>query len=111
MQNATKPSLSERFEVSFNQIHEALKRAVNINENRFMVLLRTGARNHQMINTYKKDLEQYAKLRNAMVHEKVAVGYYNAEPNERVVDHIEKIALILTPKFCFEYCYKRSSFL
>ncbi|WP_144647035.1 CBS domain-containing protein [Priestia megaterium] len=97
MTNSKKSSLllSERFEVSFNMIHEALKKIVKIRDDRFTVLLKVGASNHHIINTYKDDLEQYAKLRNAMVHEKVEIGYYIAEPNIKVVEHIEKIASIL----------------
>lgn len=90
------PLHSERFEVSFNQIHDALKKIVKIKEDRFTVLLRNGAINHEVIRTYKNELEQFAKLRNAMVHEKVAVGYYIAEPKVEVVERIEKIASILT---------------
>lgn len=89
-------SLSDRFEVSFNRIHEALKKIVKIHDDRFIVLLRTGARNHPIIDTFKNDLEQYAKLRNAIVHGKSKIGYYIAEPNIKVVEHIEKIASIIT---------------
>jgi predicted transcriptional regulator len=84
--------LSERFEVAFNQVHDAMKDIVNINDDRFVVLVKVGAKKYQMIETFKKDLEQYAKLRNAIVHEKMEIGYYIAEPNARVVEHIEKIA-------------------
>ncbi|MEH7113171.1 CBS domain-containing protein [Neobacillus niacini] len=84
--------LSERFEVAFNQVHDAMKDIVNINDDRFVVLVKVGAKKYQIIETFKKDLEQYAKLRNAIVHEKMEVGYYIAEPNAKVVEHIEKIA-------------------
>ncbi|WP_246941587.1 CBS domain-containing protein [Bacillus pinisoli] len=87
-------NLAERFEVAFNQIHDALKRIVKIKDDRFVVLVRVGAKSHQMIDTYKDDLEQYAKLRNALVHDKLEVGQYIAEPHDNVVDHIEKIAAI-----------------
>lgn len=84
--------LSERFEVAFNQVHDAMKDIVKINDDRFVVLVKVGAKKYQVIETFKKDLEQYAKLRNAIVHEKMEVGYYIAEPNAKVVEHIEKIA-------------------
>lgn len=84
--------LSERFEVAFNQVHDAMKDIVKINDDRFVVLVKVGAKKYQIIETFKKDLEQYAKLRNAIVHEKMQVGYYIAEPNAKVVEHIEKIA-------------------
>jgi predicted transcriptional regulator len=84
--------LSERFEVAFNQVHDAMKDIVQINDERFVVLVKVGAKKYQIIETFKKDLEQYAKLRNAIVHEKMEIGYYIAEPNAKVVEHIEKIA-------------------
>ncbi|MFB3164777.1 CBS domain-containing protein [Neobacillus sp. 179-J 1A1 HS] len=84
--------LSERFEVAFNQVHDAMKDIVKINDDRFVVLVKVGAKKYQIIETFKKDLEQYAKLRNAIVHEKMQVGYYIAEPNAKVVEHFEKIA-------------------
>jgi predicted transcriptional regulator len=84
--------LSERFEVAFNQVHDALRDIVQIKDDRFIVLVKVGAKKYQMIDTYKKDLEQYARLRNAIVHEKMEVGFYIAEPNAKVVSHIEKIA-------------------
>ncbi|MFC4800393.1 CBS domain-containing protein [Neobacillus sp. GCM10023253] len=88
--------LSERFEVAFNQVHNALRDIVQINDERFVVLVKVGAKKYQVIETFKKDLEQYARLRNAIVHEKMEVGFYIAEPNAKVVHHIEKIANILS---------------
>lgn len=88
--------LSERFEVAFNQVHDALRDIVQINDERFVVLVKVGAKKYQVIETFKKDLEQYARLRNAIVHEKMEVGFYIAEPNAKVVHHIEKIANILS---------------
>jgi predicted transcriptional regulator len=103
----TNLKLSERFEVSFNSIHESLKKIVKIHDDRFVVLLRVGAKNHPIIETYIRDLEQYAKLRNAMVHGKNEIEYYIAEPNIKVVEHIEKIAAILgRPNFALSIATK-----
>lgn len=88
--------LSERFEVAFNQIHEALQSIVKINDNRFKVLLDVGSRKHKMIAHYYDELKQYAKLRNALVHDKRELGFYIAEPHVDVVEQIEKIAAIFT---------------
>ncbi|WHY84146.1 CBS domain-containing protein [Neobacillus novalis] len=90
------PLLSERFEVAYNQVHDALRDIVQINDDRFVVLVKLGAKKYQIIETYKKDLEQYARLRNAIVHEKMEVGFYIAEPNAKVVSHIEKIANVFS---------------
>ncbi|KAA0548541.1 CBS domain-containing protein [Bacillus sp. BGMRC 2118] len=92
MKTSTNYQLSERFEVAFNQIHETLREIVKINDDRFKVLLDVGAKRHQMIKEYYDDLKQYAKLRNSIVHDKVEVGFYIAEPHETVVSHIEMIA-------------------
>jgi predicted transcriptional regulator len=100
--------LSERFEVAFNQVHDALKDIVKINDDRFIVLVKAGAQKYQIIETYKRDLEQYAKLRNAIVHEKMEVGFYIAEPNIKVVNHIEQIANILgRPKYALSIATKK----
>ncbi|WP_042460583.1 CBS domain-containing protein [Neobacillus dielmonensis] len=99
---------SERFEVAFNQVHDALRDIVKINDDRFIVLLKTGAKRYQIIEAFKKDLEQYAKLRNAIVHEKRQIGYYIAEPNAKVVHHIEKIANIFSqPNYALSIASKK----
>ncbi|MFS0862102.1 CBS domain-containing protein [Fredinandcohnia sp. 179-A 10B2 NHS] len=85
-------NLSERFEVAFNQIHEVLKKKVKAHTTSFTELVRIGAPHHQVIKKYSDDLLQYAKLRNAMVHEKTDIGFYIAEPHENVVNRLEKIS-------------------
>jgi len=100
--------LSERFEVAFNQVHEALRDIVQINDERFVVLVKVGAKKYQIIDTFKKDLEQYARLRNAIVHEKMEIGFYIAEPNAKVVNHIEKIANVLSrPNYALTIATKK----
>jgi predicted transcriptional regulator len=89
-------NLSERFEVAFNLIDETIKEKVNYHDKRFTVLVREGAKSHQLIDRYKDDLEQYAKLRNAIVHDKKEIGFYIAEPHIEVVKHIEQLAKIFT---------------
>jgi predicted transcriptional regulator len=106
--------LSERFEVAFNQIHEVLKNKVRINDDRFVVLLDRGAKRHHLIANYQNDLKQYAKLRNAIVHDKRELGFYIAEPHTEIVEHIEMIAKVFSrPNYalsiatkdviCFDY--------
>ncbi len=98
--------LSERFESAFNQIHENLKKLVSADTDKFTSLLRYG--NHlKSVQAYQDELYQYAKLRNAIVHEKVSPGYYIAEPHEKVVERIEKIAGISwKTKLCSINCYE-----
>jgi CBS domain-containing protein len=84
---------SGQFEVAFNRIHRCLKELVkNASNDAFVELLNTGFKNHSIIRRYKNELYQFAKLRNAIVHEKVDVDYYIAEPHKEVVARIEEIA-------------------
>lgn len=88
--------LSERFEIAFNQIHGSLKKIVkNTTNDKFSALLRLSS-HHRMIQAFQDELYQYAKLRNALVHEKKAMGYYIAEPHEEIVHRIENIAKVLS---------------
>ncbi|UCZ52901.1 CBS domain-containing protein [Bacillus shivajii] len=88
--------LAERFEVAFNIIDERIKKIVSHYDRRFTALVREGAKTHHLIRFYKEDLEQYAKLRNAIVHDKKEIGYYIADPHIDIVKHIEDIAQIFT---------------
>lgn len=88
---ATTP-LAERFEAAFNRIHKGLMRIVrNARNDSFKALLDEGD-SHAIIRMYSDDLYQYAKLRNAIVHDKVKEHFYIAEPHEEIVLHIEKVA-------------------
>lgn len=73
--------LVERFEVAFNQIHHILKR-LNPNEynDAFMKLLTDSSRKHRVIQQVYYDLKQFAKLRNALVHEKLERKTFIATP-------------------------------
>lgn len=85
-------SHSERFEAAFNRLHKNLLNIVkNTHTDRFSSLVNMGAKKHHLIRHYQEDLYQFAKLRNALVHEKIDIGYYIAEPHEKVVNQIEMI--------------------
>ena len=95
--------LAERFEVAFNQIHASLKRMVPAKTDSFSKLVTFGAKNNSIIREYQDELYQYSRLRNAIVHDKVELGYYIAEPHEEVVNRIEKISAILSkPNYALE---------
>ncbi|MGP4081205.1 hypothetical protein ACTWQL_14950 [Pseudalkalibacillus sp. R45] len=94
MKVAKEYTLSERFEVAFNRIHESLKKMIKINTDKFSALVRHGSK-HKVISTFHEELYQYSKLRNALVHDKTKLGFYVAEPHPEVVARIEKIAEIL----------------
>lgn len=83
--------------MAFNQIHSVLKRLNPHDQNdAFMKLLSEASRRHSYFQSFFVDLKQYAKLRNALVHEKLRMRTYIACPQEEVVLHIEKIARLLT---------------
>ena len=87
---------SERFEIAFNQIHEELKKVVkNADNNTFLDLLHKARNEHTSIRRYFDDLKSYARLRNALVHEKSRENFYIAEPHTEVVEQIETIARFL----------------
>lgn len=84
---------SERFEVAFNQIHRWMQRnARNETTDKFSELLRINYPRHSIIRKYYHDLKMYGRLRNSLVHDKIALDFYIAEPHEKVVEKIEMIA-------------------
>ncbi|WP_028784069.1 CBS domain-containing protein [Thalassobacillus devorans] len=84
--------LAERFEIAFNQIHQQLKMINGYPKNdNFMELLQRSKIKHSVIRHHFDNLKQYAKLRNALVHEKIRDDYYIAYPHREVVEEIEKI--------------------
>ncbi|MGD6858111.1 CBS domain-containing protein [Bacillus infantis] len=92
MAETAEKNLSERFEAAFNRIHKALKQSVkNARTDKFHKLVDLG-KSHSLVRSYEVDLFQFAKLRNAIVHEKIDLGYYIAEPHLETVEKIEKIA-------------------
>lgn len=93
MEKAAEKKLSERFEIAFNRIHKRLKQAVtDVSSDRFSLLVRKGAKKYSAVRKYEEELHQFAKLRNAIVHEKVNLDYYIAEPHLEVVERVEEIA-------------------
>lgn len=84
---------SGKFETAFNRIHKELKEMVKgTDSDAFVELLYSGYKNHSLVRKYKSDLHQFAKLRNAIVHERVNADFYIAEPHIEVVERIEEIA-------------------
>ncbi|MCD5324163.1 MULTISPECIES: CBS domain-containing protein [Pontibacillus] len=90
--NIEKRKNVERFEVAFNQIHTKLKELSHNEPNHnFMNLLHKIRERHTTIRYHFQELKQYAKLRNALVHEKVREGFYIAEPHLDVITKLENI--------------------
>lgn len=100
MQTTVKNLRSERYEVSFNRIHQQLQKMVKHHSTRFSKLVHEGAKRYSLVRTYQDELNHFAKLRNAMVHERTSLKEYIAEPNEKVVKRIEMIAdLFMKPNY------------
>ncbi|MCM3763648.1 hypothetical protein [Neobacillus niacini] len=100
--------LSERFEVAFNQIHNWLQRNIKDEpSDKFTTLLSSGFRHYSILRKYYHDLKMYARLRNSIVHDKVELGFYIAEPHQAVVEKIEHIAdQLLKPKSAYSIASK-----
>jgi CBS domain-containing protein len=93
MKKTNEKGLSERFEIAFNQIHKCLIEKVKCtSDDRFKNLVEVGMKKHSLIRSFYNELCQFAKLRNAIVHEKVDYDYYIAEPHIEIVERIEKIS-------------------
>ncbi|MCA0985506.1 CBS domain-containing protein [Halobacillus yeomjeoni] len=82
----------ERFEITFNQIHQHLKELNGYPKNdNFVELLQRSKLKHSVIRVHFDQLKQYAKLRNAIVHERIRGDYYVATPHLEVVEDLERI--------------------
>ncbi|UOR11301.1 CBS domain-containing protein [Halobacillus amylolyticus] len=83
--------LVERFELAFNQIHQHLKEMNRFPKNDNFAELLQHSKDRGVIRVHYDALKQYAKLRNAIVHERVRDGYYIASPHVEVVEELEGI--------------------
>jgi predicted transcriptional regulator len=93
VEKAVDTPLSERFEVAFNQIHNWMQKNVKkARSDSFTDLLHAGIQIHSIIRKHFHHLKMFARLRNSIVHDKIELGFYIAEPHIRVVNRIEKIA-------------------
>ncbi len=82
----------EQFEITFNQIHQHLKELNGYPKNdNFVELLQRSKLKHSVIRIHFDQLKQYAKLRNAIVHERISGDYYIASPHEDVVRKLQEI--------------------
>ncbi|MFG6147448.1 CBS domain-containing protein [Halobacillus sp. B23F22_1] len=83
--------LVARFELAFNQIHQILKEMNHFPKNDNFVELLQRSKERSVIKEHFDELRQYAKLRNAIVHERVRDDYYIASPHLEVVEELELI--------------------
>lgn len=75
---------SDLFLISFNRIEKWMRDEMgNARNMGFTELVRRLAQRKQlMIRKYEDDLLQLAQLRNAIVHDRIAVDFVIAEPND-----------------------------
>ncbi len=86
---------SERFLNAFIAIEDFLRQEINVdNYVTFYQVIDKAILSNSTVRSYKDDLKEYADLRNAIVHERSG-GNIIAEPNDYVVDRIERIANVL----------------
>ncbi|MFC5701353.1 CBS domain-containing protein [Cohnella faecalis] len=84
---------ADRFEVAFNRIHAQLRKlAPNERDDSFTSLLYKVSDRYSHVRANRENLRQYAKLRNALVHEYFGQDHYIAVPHKQVVAQIEAIS-------------------
>lgn len=88
--------LSERFLNAYCRLEDELRKITGSGTHEsFTFLLDHAARSNAAFAQYKDDLKEYAELRNAIVHKRIADAPI-AEPHPEVVLRIEKIADLIT---------------
>lgn len=89
---------SERYIIAFNQIDKFLSNELGQNGHYvgFTQAVNKVAKNNRIVNRFKEDLQEFAVLRNAIVHERTDPEYVIAEPHDSTVEKIEKILSELT---------------
>ena len=94
---------SERFIDAYNLIDHSLRVQYNIKRSMsFSQLIRKAVGLNSVIRKYEDLLVDYGRLRNAIIHQN-SVETIIAEPNDKAVEELEKIAeLISTPPTVIE---------
>jgi len=86
---------SDEFLSAFNEIERHLRRMTDANkETPFHILVREASESHAAVRRFSNDLKEFADLRNAITHERTD-GHVIAEPNDRAVADIKRVALLL----------------
>ena len=95
-------TLGSRFVNAYNTLDHCLRAQYNFKTNiSFSDLIRRCSSLNQVIRAYEDDLIDFARLRNAIIHNRSE--QIIAEPHEDVVETIEKIARIIsTPPLAIE---------
>lgn len=84
---------AQRFLDAFAKIERQLKLITNVTRySRFYQLLNQAAQYSSVVRKYELELQEYADLRNAIVHQRSGEGHIIAIPIPEVVDEIEELA-------------------
>jgi predicted transcriptional regulator len=86
---------SDRFLLAFKKIEYCLNKIVKHKKRvKFYDLVQAAIESDPSIRFFQSDLEEYADLRNAIVH-RYSNGQVIAEPNDKAVNEIESIASMI----------------
>jgi len=102
---------AKRFIEAYNRLDQGAREIYNIKRSMsFSDMIRQTAGVSPVIRKYKEDLIDYARLRNAIVHNNTDANII-AEPNEEIVEKLESIArLVTTPPRVIDSIAARSVF-
>jgi len=103
---------ASKFLKTFNEIEHFLKE-INSSDRHapFKNLVRIASKKNRVIRNYEIDLQEFAELRNAIVHQSRGEDNPIAEPNDETVAEIAKIYEILTkPPTAFSIASKPVKF-
>ncbi len=88
---------AQRFLSAFVQIEKKLRLiAGETRYEKFYRLLEAAAKQNKIVRRYEFNLQEYADLRNAIVHQRDGVGQVIAQPTDEVVQEIEEVLSLLT---------------
>ncbi|MFQ8581941.1 MAG: hypothetical protein ACLSA6_05045 [Holdemania massiliensis] len=84
---------AQRFLNAFAMIEKQLKQISGVTRySRFYQLLNQASRTSKLVRKYEMELQEYADLRNAIVHQRSDEGHIIAIPIDEVVEEIEELA-------------------
>ena len=84
---------AQRFLNAFAMIEKQLKQITGVTRySRFYQLLNQASRSSGLVRKYEMELQEYADLRNAIVHQRSDEGHIIAIPIDEVVTEIEELA-------------------
>lgn len=99
---------ANRFLEAFSIIEQSCKEITKEDRYiKFYILLQRAAAISPVVRYYQQEIEEYADLRNAMIHQRTKNGKVIAIPVDEAVEEIEKIARLLShPPMIKDYFLK-----